>query len=368
MAFSSGTFSLYTPGNPVVTGTTVSSTWANNTLTDIATGLSTCILKDGTQTITANIPFSTFKITGLGDPTADQDGATKAYVDAAAARMGAAGRLTLTSGTAVTTSDVTAATTLYFTPFRGNQIAIYDGSNWDSVAFTEVSVTVPSTTSTPFDVFATATAGVLSLVCTNWGSDTARATALTTQDGILVKSGTTTQRYLGSGRTTAVSGQCEDSDAKRYLWNYYNRVPRRMRVVDGTDTWTYSTAAYHQANATSVNQLDLMIGVSEDMVGATVMAMAANASASAPGSGLRAVVGIGLDTTSTATTGFFNAGHDMVATNGEVGIISSWYGYPGIGRHYLAWLEYAQATGTTTWSGDAAGAITQSGISGVCYA
>lgn len=65
MPFSSGTFSLVS-GNPVVTGTTISSTWANNTLSDIATGLSTCVLKDGTQTITANIPMSTFILTGLG--------------------------------------------------------------------------------------------------------------------------------------------------------------------------------------------------------------------------------------------------------------------------------------------------------------
>jgi hypothetical protein len=70
MPFSSGTFSLYTPGNPVVTGTTIASTWANNTLTDLATGLSTCVLKDGTQTMTANIPMAGFKFTGLGAGTA----------------------------------------------------------------------------------------------------------------------------------------------------------------------------------------------------------------------------------------------------------------------------------------------------------
>ena len=72
MAFSSGTFSLYTPGNPVVTGTTIASSWANNTLTQIATGLTTCVLKDGTQTITANIPMAGFIFTGLG--AADANG------------------------------------------------------------------------------------------------------------------------------------------------------------------------------------------------------------------------------------------------------------------------------------------------------
>lgn len=73
MPFSSGSFSLYSPGNPVVTGTTISSTWANNTLTDIATGLSTCVLKNGSQTITANIPMSSFKFTGLGAGSAAGD-------------------------------------------------------------------------------------------------------------------------------------------------------------------------------------------------------------------------------------------------------------------------------------------------------
>lgn len=39
MAFSNGTYTLYSPGNPVVTGTTIASTWANGTLSDIGTAL-----------------------------------------------------------------------------------------------------------------------------------------------------------------------------------------------------------------------------------------------------------------------------------------------------------------------------------------
>jgi hypothetical protein len=49
-----------------------------------ATGLSNCITKDGQTTITANIPFNSKKITGLGTPTDNADAATKAYVDGAA--------------------------------------------------------------------------------------------------------------------------------------------------------------------------------------------------------------------------------------------------------------------------------------------
>jgi hypothetical protein len=41
-----GTYNL-PAGNPVVTGTTISSTWANNTLADIATALSGSVAADG---------------------------------------------------------------------------------------------------------------------------------------------------------------------------------------------------------------------------------------------------------------------------------------------------------------------------------
>lgn len=75
MSFSGGVYTLPS-GNPVVTNTTISSSWANTTLSDIATALSTCVLKDGTQTITANIPMSNFKFTGLAAGSSTQDSAT----------------------------------------------------------------------------------------------------------------------------------------------------------------------------------------------------------------------------------------------------------------------------------------------------
>lgn len=58
MSFSSGVFSINTAGQPVVTGTVISSTAFNALTADLATGLSTCLLKDGTQTATALVPFA----------------------------------------------------------------------------------------------------------------------------------------------------------------------------------------------------------------------------------------------------------------------------------------------------------------------
>ena len=72
MPYSSGTYSLPS-GNPVVTGTTISSSTTNTTNSDIATALSTCVLKDGTQTITANLPMASHKLTGLSAGTTAGD-------------------------------------------------------------------------------------------------------------------------------------------------------------------------------------------------------------------------------------------------------------------------------------------------------
>lgn len=65
MAFNgAGAYSLPT-GNPAVTGTTISSTTHNNTMSDIATALSNVICKDGQTTVTADIPMASYKFTGL---------------------------------------------------------------------------------------------------------------------------------------------------------------------------------------------------------------------------------------------------------------------------------------------------------------
>ena len=65
----SGVYSL-AAGNPVTTGTTISSSWANNTLTDIASALTASIASDGQTVITANLPMSTYAHTGVGVATA----------------------------------------------------------------------------------------------------------------------------------------------------------------------------------------------------------------------------------------------------------------------------------------------------------
>lgn len=72
-----------------------------------AGGLSTCILKDGTQTITADIPFNNNKITGLKDATASSDAANLKVIQN---RVGVHGT---SSGTDTITLALSPAITAY---------------------------------------------------------------------------------------------------------------------------------------------------------------------------------------------------------------------------------------------------------------
>ena len=70
----SGTYTLPS-GNPVSTGTLISSTTHNNTNDDIAAALTGSLARDGQTTPTANIPMGGFRLTGLGAATATTDAA-----------------------------------------------------------------------------------------------------------------------------------------------------------------------------------------------------------------------------------------------------------------------------------------------------
>ncbi len=330
------------------------------------------------------------------------------------------GRLTLETGVAVSTSNQTAKSTIYLTPFRGNIIGLYY-SGWSRYTFSEKSIKIsdtqtgtltsgsPTVTGLPdttqlavgmgvsgtgiaggttiqsvdsgtqitlsanatasgaqsltlvvpalknFDLFAYYTGSDVKLKMVLWTNDSTRATALTTSNGLLVLTGDATMRYLGTGRTTAVAGQTEDSTSNRLIWNYYNRVSRPMTAIDTTNTWTYSTATWRQANANAANQLSFVIGVAE-IIARARLSVVVTADAGRNGS-----VGIGVDATNANSATVF--GPYQFTTN----ITTAFAEYAGMlaaGYHYLAWLEIGGSAGTITWYGDNGGTTVQSGLVG----
>jgi len=176
------------------------------------------------------------------------------------------GRLTLTSGSPVTTSDVTAATSVYFTPYLGNRISLYNGASWKIHQFTERTLSLSGfAADTNFDIFLYNNSGTLTLEAVAWSGSAIRATALAVQDGVYVKSGDSTRRYLGTIRTTGTIGQCEDSGTKRFVANYYNKVPRNLNIPAPSGSWTYSSGTWRVLNNDSNLTAHIVIPVSGEI-------------------------------------------------------------------------------------------------------
>lgn len=278
---------------------------------------------------------------------------------ASLALMPCQARLTLTTGVPVTTADVTAAGTLYLTPYKGNKIGLYDGTNWKVHSLTEISLALTLTSGKNYDVFVYDNSGTLTLEVVVWTNDTTRATALDWQDGVPVQTSAKTKRYVGTIRASA-SNVTEDSAAKRFVWNYNNREPRPMRVLETTNSWDYTTATWRQANAAAANQLAFVLGWNEDAISAAAGCYTYNLLAA-----VRAVA-IGLDATNAPATGCLiqpvgGVAHSCSPT-------ARWDGFAGsVGYHYLAWLEISEANDTTTWYGDDGGTLAgnASGITGM---
>lgn len=272
-------------------------------------------------------------------------------------------RLSLTTATCVTTSDVTAATTLYWTPCTGNRVTLFDANgNPNTLTSAEISIAVPATTSQMYDVWVFNNAGTPALELLAWTNDTTPAVGVTRTSGRYTKSGDSTRLYVGSFRTTTVSGQTEDSKARRYVANYYNVRRRPLRVVDVATSWTYTTNTWRQANGNTANLVDVVIGhVNETALWLAVTVGSFNAAANND-----AEVGIGEDST-TAPASELVGGTGLSTSPTIAGIPISAYlaKLPAIGRHAYNWIEKANASGgggTTTWVGSSNGVA--SGISG----
>ena len=250
------------------------------------------------------------------------------------------GRLTLTTGVPVTTSDVTAATTVYFTPYKGNQIGLYSGSTWNLFAFSEISLSLSGYTADKnYDIWVYDNSGTVTLDSTVWTNDTTRATELTTQDGVYVKSGATTRRYVGTIRITGTTGQTEDSLTKRFVWNYYNQVGRPMAY----SAYTYHgyNGGYRSWNNSTTHRIYLVVGETTTLTINVTARLNSNGT-----SGRYAYMGLGMDSTSLPTVEA-----PVVELANWVYATRTAYKNASAGYHYLQALESSASSGTSTFGG-----------------
>lgn len=295
------------------------------------------------------------------------------------------GRLTLTTATPVTTSDVSAASTVYYTPYKGGNLSIYD-TNLTAFAPIDFSseLTLTLNSSHPsgniYDVFVALNPSDNSTLIIGTGPAWQTATAgsgargsgattteLTRLQGLLVnavsitlRNGSTTYSiaqyaatYIGSLYTTG-SGTTEDSVSKRLLYNAYNQILRMLSVTDATDTWTYSHATvWQQAHSSGVgsvttNKFHVLNGLLGSAIAVDVCALAG-------GSGI-AATGIGINSTSVNSAQVYG-GFATVA--GYSPIPAKYRGHLTLGYHDIYWLEVGSGV---TWYGDGGFTILRSGM------
>lgn len=82
-----GVYNLPTPAYPPVTGTKISSTNYQTIMSDIASALSLCLVRDGQAAMTGNLNMGTKRLINLADGATVTDGATKGQVDTVVANL-----------------------------------------------------------------------------------------------------------------------------------------------------------------------------------------------------------------------------------------------------------------------------------------
>lgn len=291
------------------------------------------------------------------------------------------GRLTLTSGTPVLSSDVTAATTVYYTPYVGSLVPIYNGTSMVPTEFAELSLLLNSNhlANTIYDVFVFLNAGVATIgTGPAWSNSAAAAgargsgggtTQLSRVKGIwtntvsmTARNGSTTYTvgpnlgvYLGSILIDGSAGQvtCHSSygQSRRWgVWNAYNRRQIRLKAGDASTSWTSINASgIHAANTNSANSLTVFCGLPEEVAELQYSSRAAGAITT--GLVMSAQVGIGFNSTS-AMSGKI-AHHQLdnstastisvnTALNGAKHIPPPW-----IGTNVITALENTNGSGIT---------------------
>jgi hypothetical protein len=255
--------------------------------------------------------------------------------------------LTLTTGVPIMTSSVTAATSVFITPYKGDRIALWGGKGWTLSRFKEQEISLSGfAADSVWDVFAYDNGGVVAFETLIWTSQTARATAITYQDGVLCKSGDKTRRYVGSFGTTSTIGQTEwvvggsaagGSRISLLVYSEYLSEKIKTSNVDTTSTWNVTSASWAQKNSgTSPNYNEATVLIGKETKYITVYNSTRN------GTGFFYTPGFGLSTTVAIEEPMSFVGQN----NAYVGGLSFNY-RPGIGVYKIYALEKRENGGGT---------------------
>lgn len=290
------------------------------------------------------------------------------------------GRLTLTTLTPVLTQDVSGATTIFYTPYVGATVPLYNGATWVQTTFAELSQTLADTTKSPaaavlnslYDMFVWNDAGTIR--CTRGPKWTvspapsargvgAGTTELATQDGFRVNKFAITNGppalqglYVGTILTnpsvtvnmhsfpTPVAG---GSGNFLSVWNKYNRATVTSLNRDNSASHTYTSTTFQVKAASNPNGTNFICGEIEDQFVAIDTEVMSSTVADA------AYIAWGLNSTTIQANFPITEISEQVVGKAACGTVTL-CDYPTLGANTVYPLEATQATGVHTFTTNAA--------------
>lgn len=281
----SGVYTL-PAGNPVVTGTTITSTWANNTLTDMATALTGSVASDGQTAMTGALNMGTNKITNIADGTAATDAVAYGQLS---------GFAPATTGSSVLAGDGAGAFT---------NVTLATGLTYSSGTLTaDINSLVPSQTGNAGKVLSTngtvvawdtaGAAGTVTSVALSGGTTgiTVTGSPITTS-GTITLAGTLAVANGGTGATTA-------NGAVTNLLPSQTGNSGKLLTTNGTNTsWTSAGTGTVSSVALSGGTTGLTVSGSPITSSGTItlagtLAVANGGTGATTASGARSNLGLG---------------------------------------------------------------------------
>jgi hypothetical protein len=272
-------------------------------------------------------------------------------------------RLTTATATPNTADSRTSQGSIYLTPDVSNRVLIPNttAKDFDAYELTEQTYSVSGSSGSNYDLFLWASAGTPTIQrSAAWSSDTGRNDAITTLHGVVVNSGTIGSMpasrglWLGCFRCSGAN-VIDDSFNKRFLFSNFNRRLKKLRIRDSSDNWNHTLTTFRKANNSATNRVEFLRGDDKDMLHCSVFVDIFNTT-----SAVNCSAGIGLDDDTNIAD--VHGGACPAAGFGTARALYS--GSPGLGYHYLQWLEASDAAGTTFWYGDNGGSLKATGMFG----
>ncbi len=306
--------------------------------------------------------------------TNDTDAATarSAIGASPAAGLTPQGRLSAVAGVALPEMGAAGATALHYLPATGAFVPVFNGTEFRVQSIGD-GLTVDLSTqpvSYNFDVYVIMVAGVPRLaIGMVWqdafgGTHTQRGTGagsaeLERLEGILVNKYQQTMRYsptqtvivparhgtfVGTFRPLA-TGTVTDTALNRLLSNAYNTAPRHLLGPVPSDTgYDYAAAAYRPVNG----EAGQMVQILNCLPGRMAQARAALLVGTPNTNTRNCYVGIGVDsmTASSAQTRTLAQVNNLLPGTPT----AEYRGFPGLGWHYLSFLEMGSGAGSQLWT------------------